>query len=638
MPGMPTTLDAAVSHRSDACPVRDDDRVDVVDAGVFARAWAVHTRKVAWLLGAGTSAAAGVPTAARIVDDLLLRLYADRFGLVRQSLDETDPAVADRIRAHFDGTGGLPPAQADEAYSAVFEAAMPDPQTRGAYLRDLLGGRRPCYGQRVLGAAVAGGYADLVLTTNFDELIETAVADARAAAGASARPSLLSVAALDSPGRASSAAAEDGWPLLVKLHGDFREAPLKNLAVELQSQDATLRRTVADSSRRFGLAVAGYSGRDASVMEMLEEASRVPGAWPAGLWWLTRDPDRLPRRVADLLADASARGVAAHAVLAENFDETMAALAAQARFDPPMRAYIDALRPVGLVGNAPAPAGEPASAFPVLRLNALPVLDAPRRALAVEVASGMTSEALRERLSAGGWRGSAVLGAGRVLALGRESELLRCLGSEAAARAEIDPLAATARPDVLALSAEALVRGLARRLPAKAAVRDRGSHLRVYAPRDGEPAHVEKARARLAAGYDEPLTGQLPVRLGRREDGQPRAFAEAIRLRLDRVGDGLWLVFVPFTWTEEPAAAAAARRAGLPRPLDPAGDWKRERWVRRRRNERWAAIVDAWAGTLAPDRPATTVHVLPKAAADEPDAEGGRFSLGATTAFSRPAS
>lgn len=33
--------------------VRDDDAVDVVDLGVFAWAWAVHTRKVAWLLGAG---------------------------------------------------------------------------------------------------------------------------------------------------------------------------------------------------------------------------------------------------------------------------------------------------------------------------------------------------------------------------------------------------------------------------------------------------------------------------------------------------------------------------------------------------------------------------------------------------------
>lgn len=610
--------------------------MDAVDLRVFARAWAVQTRKVAWLLGAGASAAAGLPTAGQIVDDLLLRLYADAFGLVRQSLDATDPAVAARIRAHFDGANGMPPAGSDEEYSAAFEAAMPDPQTRAAYLRALLGGRRPCYGQRVLGAAVAAGHADLVITTNFDELVETAVADARAAAAGAAGASLLTVAALDSAGRASAAAAHDGWPLLVKLHGDFREAPLKNLAAELRAQDESLRRAVVDSSRRFGLAVAGYSGRDASVMEMLEEASREPGAWPAGLWWLTRDPSRLPTRVVALLHAAAARGVAAHAVPAENFDEAMAALAAQAAFDPPVRAYVDALRPRGVLGDAPVPGGRPAGPFPILRLNALPVIAAPRRALAV-AAPGMTAEELRQRLSSGGWRGAAVLGSGRVLALGRESELLRCLGADAASRTDIDPLSPGARTDVMALTAEALVRALARRLPAKAAVRDRGSNLRIVPPRADEPAPLVDTRARIAAGYDEPLTGVLPARLGVREDGAPRAFAEAVRLRLDRAVGGLWLVFVPFTWTDESAEAAQARRDGRPRPPDPAGDWKRERWVRRKRNERWAEIIDAWGGALSPHRPATTIHVLPRHAASEPDAEGGTFALGATTAFSRPA-
>jgi hypothetical protein len=491
--------------------------MDAVDLGVFARAWAVHTRKIAWLLGAGASAAAGVPTAGRIVDDLLLRLYADAFGLVRQTLDATDPAIAARVRAHFDGANGMPPAGSDEEYSAAFEPA------------------------------------------------------------------------------------------------------------------------VVDSSRRFGLAVAGYSGRDASVMDMLEEASQEPGAWPAGLWWLTRDPDRLPARVAALLDTAAARGVTAHAVRAENFDEAMASLAAQAAFDPPVRAYVDTLRPRGVLGDAPMPAGRPVGAFPVLRMNALPVLAAPRRALAV-AAPGMTTEELRQRLFSGGWRGAAVLGQGRVLALGRECDLLRCLGADAASRADIDPLSPDARTDVMALAAESLARALARRLPAKATVRDRGCNLRIIPAREDEPAPLVDARARIAGGYDEPLTGVLPARLGRREDGELRAFAEAVRLRLDRAAGGLWLVFVPFTWTDEPAEAAQARRAGRPRPPDPAGDWKRERWVRRKRNDRWAAIIDSWSGALSPHRPATTIHVLPRAAADEPDAEGGAFTLGATTAFSRPAS
>lgn len=73
--------------------MRHDYGVEVVSLGEFARAWAVHTRRIGWLLGAGASAAAGVPTAARIVDDLLLRLYAADFQQVRQKLDPGDPAV-----------------------------------------------------------------------------------------------------------------------------------------------------------------------------------------------------------------------------------------------------------------------------------------------------------------------------------------------------------------------------------------------------------------------------------------------------------------------------------------------------------------------------------------------------------------
>ena len=65
---------------------------DVVELGAFARAWAVEGRRVAWLLGAGASASAGVPTAAQIVDDLLLRLYAAAHRLVRQAIELTDPA------------------------------------------------------------------------------------------------------------------------------------------------------------------------------------------------------------------------------------------------------------------------------------------------------------------------------------------------------------------------------------------------------------------------------------------------------------------------------------------------------------------------------------------------------------------
>lgn len=607
--------------------------MDVVDIGVFARAWAVQTRRIAWLLGAGASAAAGVPTAARIIDDLLLRLYADAFGLTRQALDATDPVVVARVHAYFDNAQGLPALDAPEAYSRVFEVAMPDAATRREYLRQLLSGRAPCFGQRVLGAAVVAGEADLVMTTNFDELVERAVAEAHASAGTEAR--LLSVAALGSVDRAAASFADEQWPLLIKLHGDFREMHLKNLDAELQEQDARLRRAVIDGSRRFGLAVAGYSGRDASVMDMLRDACREPDAWPAGLWWLTRDPDRLPGNVRELMTEAADARVKAHIVHAENFDEVMGALAAQVDLAPSIRAYLDGLRPRGVVSDAPLPAG-PSWDFPVLRLNALPVLEAPTKAWVISTPA-MTAHDLRTKLSEGSWRGAAVLGGGQVVAFGSSAHLARCVGADQEPDAVNVSLLSDKTPAHLrGLAAEALTRGIARRLSARPYVRDRGANRLVLLPaREGEPEAFADVRRRLAEGLEGELTGTLPLSLGRNPEGAPRGFAEAIRLRLEFAFGSVWLLFIPFTWTEPTAEAVAASKAGRRPPVDPAADWKRERWVQRRRNEQWARIIAAWSEVIAPHRPTSRVWALPRSVADLPDALGGSFTIGSTTAYSR---
>jgi SIR2-like domain len=610
--------------------------VQVATLGEFARAWAVQTRRIGWLLGAGASAAAGVPTAAGIVSDLLLRRYAADFNLVRQHLDPADPAVMARVRAHYDGAHGMPKLGSAGDYSAAFETAMPDAEVRRQYLRQLLSDRLPCYGQRVLGAAVAAGAADLLITTNFDELLERAVTEAHHARQ-SGPARLLSTAALNTPRRASTAVADDEWPLLVKLHGDFRETALKNLDSELREQDATLRRVVLDCSRRFGLAVAGYSGRDDSVMDMLAEAMQ-PDAWPAGLWWLTRDPHTLPDPVLTLFERARAAGVRARVVEAANFDEAMSALADQVQLDDGVRAYVNGLRPRARVTDAPLPATDGA-AFPVLRLNALPITGAPGRVLRAPLAAGVTAADLRDQLKVAGWRTAAVMGAGEVLTFGCPRELHAALGTEQAPTvAEVDLLAADAPAHHTALLTEALIRGLARRLPAKPHVRSSRPRLVVVPAREGEPEKFIASRRALQQAYDEPLCGQLPRTLGTTEAGERRRFAEAVELRVERWLDQTWLVFTPSTWTEPTSEMAqASRQRSVPRPRDPAASWVAERWARRRRNEVWAGILAAWAQALAPRSGSCLVHALPRSLSDAPGAVGGSFTLGNITAYSRKA-
>jgi hypothetical protein len=63
-------VDPAATAATAAAP--DPDPVPV---RVFARGFALRAKQTAWLLGAGASADAGVPTAGQLIDELLAVLY-----------------------------------------------------------------------------------------------------------------------------------------------------------------------------------------------------------------------------------------------------------------------------------------------------------------------------------------------------------------------------------------------------------------------------------------------------------------------------------------------------------------------------------------------------------------------------------
>jgi hypothetical protein len=90
----------------------------------------------------------------------------------------------------------------------------------------------------------------------------------------------LTTVTFDAPDLAAQSIASERWPVEVKLHGDFRSCRLKNTNNELGRQDAILRLALLEASKRFGLVVAGYSGRDTSIMETLTEAVNARGAVP----------------------------------------------------------------------------------------------------------------------------------------------------------------------------------------------------------------------------------------------------------------------------------------------------------------------------------------------------------------------
>ena len=112
-------------------------------------------------------------------------------------------------------------------------------------------------------------------------------------------------------------------------------------------------------------------------MTMLNDAVETPSALPGGLWWMTRDPSTALPAVAELMERADAAGVTARF---ENFDETFASLGRAATLKPALRTHVDQLRTTARVVDAAIPAIE-AGDFPLLRMNALPILSSPTRAL-----------------------------------------------------------------------------------------------------------------------------------------------------------------------------------------------------------------------------------------------------------------
>ncbi|MBV8217440.1 MAG: SIR2 family protein [Solirubrobacterales bacterium] len=276
-----------------------------LELAAFLRIHGARAPGLQWLFGAGASASAGVPTAWHMIWEFKRSIFCSeqRVPLVAcQNL--SDPTLRDRIQRHFDAGGGHPPLDDLTEYTHYFELAMPDERDRRAYIDAKVRGVEPSFGHLCLATLIAAERARIVWTTNFDSAIETACARVL---GSTAH---LTVATLDNPAVAEEALTEERWPLAGKLHGDFRSRRLKNISDEPRQQDARLRRALIAACGRYGLIVCGYSGRDDSVIQALEDAA-VDGGYPAGLFWVHCGQAPPLARVEALIEKAAGAGITA---------------------------------------------------------------------------------------------------------------------------------------------------------------------------------------------------------------------------------------------------------------------------------------------------------------------------------------
>ena len=555
----------------------------------FARRFSVRGANLMWLLGAGASNAAGLPTAHDLVVEFKRMLYVSQSGRTVRPGDLAQPAIRNRIEAHV-ASLGLPESGDPDEYAAFFEAAFPQEADRARFIDGQLVGAKPSYGHMALASLMSAGLCRLVWTTNFDTLVADACVAVFGTTGT------LTTATLDAPELARNAIAAERWPLEVKLHGDFRSHRLKNTKEELRRQDFELRRMLVECSARFGLVVVGYSGRDESVMTAIEEGLAKEKPFPSGLFWLQRGGDRPADRVEELLNRAVVAGVEAALVAIENFDEAM-------------RGFVNLCDEVDEeeLGRfalnrrywSPAPRSLGRGTWPVVRLNALPLLEAPTHCRRVECEIGGTGEV---REAAKDVSVVAVRSSVGVLAFGSDAEVRRAFDPYGVTEFDLHALDGGARMERGLLHdalRAALIRG-----GGLASVPDNRWDLVPADPRDPCWNPLRKMVKTLG--------GELGA------DGEIR-WHEGLSIRLEWSQDRLWLVFNPRTVfegvTDDNKAVAA--------------DFGRERTVRRY-NSQLNGLLDFWSRYLGEAQEDLRAFGIG-------DGVDAAFRIGSTTAFSRRA-
>ena len=505
--------------------------IPVLPLDAFARLHAARAGQLMWFLGAGASVSAGVPTAGQLTWQFKRLLYGTQTSTPITAIDIADPVVRRRLQRHFDDQGTFPAAGAAEEYAAFFESAYPHASDRRRMLDEIIAAARPAYGQLALAALMLEYVVPAVWTTNFDRVLEDAVSSL------SGTTTTLTTAHLAEPAVARRALVESGFPLLVKLHGDYQSENLKNTPAELQEQDGELRQVLQIACQRFGLVIAGYSGRDASVMEALGAAIEQPGAFPGGLFWVHRESDPPEGLPAELLEKAAANGIQLAWIQAGTFDELLGQVLVPIELPTEANARLEAARPPARF--APFALAAAGTGWPVIRLNALRLINHPTTCRRVECEIGGTSEVRRAITEADG-RLIALRRRDGVVGFGPDKEFRRVFDPYRVTAFDAQPLIGRAGSSTdVGLLYEALAGALARerRLNHR---RMKGGHVLTI-----DPALAVDPSFAALRGVAGSLSGTIP--------GTSLEWAEGVELSLEWHNGQPWLVFDPVIWAERPA-------------------------------------------------------------------------------------
>lgn len=233
------------------------------------------------LLGSGVSRSANILTGWEVVLDLIRKV-----ALAMKENCEPDPAEWYRHKIKGEPT-----------YAKLLESLANTPAERQAILRSYFdptederndGIKQPTAAHHGIARLVVAGHCRIIMTTNFDRLIERAIDDAGGSVTVIATPE----------------AAEGAMPLahqkccVIKLNGDYLDPRLKNTPEELAAYDPAMTKLLDQVLDEYGLVCCGWSGEwDAALRQAIERSSNHRFTF----YWATRsDPTEHVQRLVTL--------------------------------------------------------------------------------------------------------------------------------------------------------------------------------------------------------------------------------------------------------------------------------------------------------------------------------------------------
>lgn len=327
-------------------PQRESEKDSVLSLDAFVRSMGIRrTAPLSFFVGAGASISSGLPSAQMCIWEWKRSIFlTNNPGLEDQFADLSLPGIRRRIQQRLDGQGRFPPDGTPEEYGFYIQQCFLIAEDRRAYFQDKVREARPHIGYQLLCHLAEANLIRSVWSTNFDGLA------VRAAAPFSLTPL---EAGIDSQQRLTRPPAK-GELLCISLHSDYRYDALKNTPEELQTQEAALRKALIEDTGTATLVLAGYSGRDQSVMEALHAAYAEPGA--GLLYWCGFSDGEPPDHVAAFIRHVRDHGRQAYYVPTLGFDDLMTRLALhclQSEKRDAVRRCIAALAPEDLLHREP---------------------------------------------------------------------------------------------------------------------------------------------------------------------------------------------------------------------------------------------------------------------------------------------